>query len=118
MDSIVKIKILNEEDGWVNFWTLEKFEERLELMRELLDDFFNYNMVLEDGQTDPFWDPKELLLMGRGFCMLKNNIYRFSLDQKISILGHDGHIGFINATFIPVDEKDNVIEDEELEELV
>ena len=49
IESVVKIKILNEEDGWINFWSLEKFEERLELMRELLDDFFNYNMILEDG---------------------------------------------------------------------
>ena len=26
---IVKIKVLNNEDGWVNYWSLEKFEERL-----------------------------------------------------------------------------------------
>ena len=49
MEQVVKVKIINEEDGWVNYWNLEKFEERLELLRELLDDFFNYNMVLEEG---------------------------------------------------------------------
>ena len=40
---IVKVKVINHECGWVNYWTLEKFEERLELMREALDNFFNYN---------------------------------------------------------------------------
>ena len=54
-DLIVKIKVNNKEDGWINYWSLDKFEERLILMREIIDDFFNYNITEYD--QDPFWDP-------------------------------------------------------------
>ena len=40
---IVKVKVLNKEEGWINYWSLEKFEERLELMREGVEEFFGYN---------------------------------------------------------------------------
>lgn len=36
-DLVVKVKIVNKEEGWLYYWSLEKFEERLELMREILD---------------------------------------------------------------------------------
>ena len=42
---LVKVKVINKEDGWLYFWTLEVFEERLEMMRQQIDDFFNYNIV-------------------------------------------------------------------------
>lgn len=75
---IVKIKVINNEDGWVNYWNIDWFEERLQLMKENLDYFFNYNELRTDN--DPFWDPKEMILQGRGICLIKNNIYRFSLE--------------------------------------
>jgi hypothetical protein len=31
---LVQIKVVNKEEGWINFWSLNKFEERLELIRE------------------------------------------------------------------------------------
>lgn len=49
---------MNREEGWINYWSLEKFEERLELMRENVEEYFGYNKVPElDNENDPFWDP-------------------------------------------------------------
>lgn len=42
-DLIVKVKVVNKEEGWLYYWSLERFEERLELMREALDNYFNFN---------------------------------------------------------------------------
>lgn len=50
--------------------------------------------------------------------MLKNNLYRFEINHKIGLLSMEGHIGFIKATLIPVDEEGNKINEEELEELI
>lgn len=33
-DLVQKIKVINKEEGWYNLWSLEKFDDRLELMKE------------------------------------------------------------------------------------
>ena len=116
-DLIVKIKVENKEDGWINYWSINKFEERLEIMREQIEDFFNYNTI--DDQEDPFWDPQELFLYARGFCILKNNLYRFAIDHKVGLLGYEGDIGYLIVRLVPVDyEGKEILEDEELEDLI
>lgn len=30
--NLLQIKLVNKEEGWINFWSLNKFEERLELI--------------------------------------------------------------------------------------
>ena len=96
---------MNYENGWINYWDLYIFEERLELMREALDNFFNFNKAIEEGEEDPFWDPKQLILYARGVCLVKNSLYRFSLEQKVSLLGSDGHIGFLKVVLSPIDDQ-------------
>lgn len=49
-------------------------------MREILDNYFNFNIIPSHGTSDPFWDPNELVLSARGICLVKNNIYRFTMD--------------------------------------
>lgn len=51
-------------------------------MREIVDTYFNYNIIKYEyySSNDPFWDPKEMILTARGICLIRNNIYRFSLD--------------------------------------
>lgn len=55
---LINIKVLNQEDGWINYWDLDKFENRLVLMREAIDYFFDRNAINYDNTNDPFWDPK------------------------------------------------------------
>lgn len=55
----MKVKVVNKEDGWVNFWSLDKFEERLEIMWENLQYYF-IGKANEQNTEDPFWDPEEL----------------------------------------------------------
>lgn len=32
--TVAKIKVINKEQGWFNLWSIDKFEERLEIMRD------------------------------------------------------------------------------------
>ena len=41
--------------------------------------------------------------MARGFCLLKNVLYRFSLEHKISLITTQGTIGNISVNVIAVD---------------
>lgn len=59
ISNILKVKVLNYEEGWVNYWDLNKFENRLDLMQESIEYFFDHNALNYDQTNDPFWDPKE-----------------------------------------------------------
>lgn len=117
-DLIINVKVTNYEEGWINFWSLEKFESRLQLMNEAVEYFFAYNQVSYKSVDDPFWDPKEPVLFGQGLCLLKNVLYRFEIDQKIGVLGYGGELGSIQTRLIPVDEENKKIDEEEMEEIV
>lgn len=78
-DLVVKIKVINYEEGYVYYWNVDKFEERLEMMRAALDNFFHYNLVIGESDSDPFWDPKELIMNARGICLVKNVVFRFTM---------------------------------------
>ena len=114
-EDMVYVKVENRENGWVNYWSIDKFENRLQLMNEKLDYFFTSNIV-DYEDSDPFWDPKEYFLFGRGMCMLKNILYRFQLEQKVGIIGYQGDLGYIMVKLIPINDDGDVIEDEDLEE--
>lgn len=117
-DELVTIKVMNNEDGWVNFWSLEKFESRLQLMREALDYFFLYNQVPYKADNDPFWDPNEYVVLGEGIILCKNILYRFSMDSKVSVIGYEGELGYAKVRLLPVDEEGKQIDEEEIEEVV
>ena len=112
---MVYVKVINKENGWVNYWSIDKFENRLQLMNEKLDYFFTSNIV-DYEDSDPFWDPKEYFLFGRGMCMLKNILYRFELEQKVGIIGYQGDLGYIMVKLIPINDEGDIIQDEDLEE--
>jgi len=117
-DELVTIKVINHEDGWVNFWGLEKFESRLQLMREALDYFFLYNQVPYKADNDPFWDPNEFVVLGEAIVLGKNILYRFSNDAKVSVIGYEGEIGYVRVRLLPVDEEGKNVNEDEMEEMV
>lgn len=53
------VKVDNNEDGYFYPWNPNKFEDRLEMMRQLLNDYFETNEIpdFRDKDKDPFWDP-------------------------------------------------------------
>ena len=113
---IINIKVVNYEDGWINYWDLEKFENRLQLMKEAVEYFFNHNALNYTIEDDPFWDPKEFALYAQGICIMKNILYRFQMEHKAGLLGYEGDIGHINLRLLPVDDEGKAIDEEEEEE--
>ena len=115
-DLIINVKVINHEDGWINYWSLEKFDSRLILMREAIEYFFSHNKISYNEQNDPFWDPEEFFLFGQSFCIAKNVLYRFEITHKVGILGYEGDIGYIVMHLIPIDDEGRIIDEEEMEE--
>lgn len=58
---VFQIKIDNNEDKYFYIWEPEKFVNRIELMRALLETFIETGQVpdFSDKANDPFWDPPE-----------------------------------------------------------
>ena len=111
-DLIVNVKVINYEEGWVNYWSLEKFDNRLILCREALEYFFSHNKISYDEQNDPFWDPEEFFLYGQAFCLAKSVLFKFEITHKVGILGYEGDTGYAVVQLMPLDEEGKEIDDE------
>lgn len=118
IENFVNVKVLNKEDGWVNYWSLEQFDNRLALIKEAMEYFFSRNQIKYTKENDPFWDPEEFFLYGQSFSMAKNILYKFELSHKIGIVGYEGDIGHFNLALIPIDDDLKPIIEEEIEEEV
>ncbi len=114
-ENLVMVKVVNQEDGWINYWNLDKFENRFILMQETIDYFFASNSLNYDQSNDPFWDPKEFYLYGQGICMLKSVLYKLHMDLKIGVLGYQGDIGEIGIKLLPVDDDGELIDEDDEE---
>lgn len=70
----IVIKVDNKEDNLYYQWDSDKFQNRLFLMRDLLNQYFEDGKIpdFNDKQKDPFWDPPEPLLIGTSYLSLKN----------------------------------------------
>lgn len=118
IENFVNVKVINKEDGWVNYWSLEQFDNRLALIKEAMEYFFSRNQIKYTKDNDPFWDPEEYFLYGQSFSMAKNVLYKFELSHKIGIVGYEGDIGHFNVSLIPIDDDMKPIDEEEVEEEV
>ena len=116
IENFVNVKVVNREDGWINYWSLEQFDNRLTLIKEAMDYFFSRNQIKYTKENDPFWDPEEFFLYGQSFSMAKNILYKFELSHKVGIVGYEGDIGHFNVSLIPIDDDYKPIVEEEVEE--
>lgn len=124
-DLLINIKVVNNESGWVNYWGLEKFENRLQLMRDAVEHFFSTNQISYNDETDPFWDPKQFSLLAQGICIMKSILYRFVFKVEIGLIGFENELGTCSVTLLPVDGNNKEIDEdddenffEDLEELI
>lgn len=103
----IYVKVFNQEHGTTYLWDVEKFNERLYSIRELVNHYFETNEVpvLLD-QKDPFWDPPEPQLIGQGFYRLEPLAYLIDNPHVISLIGNDktGVVGKLDVNIIPTDE--------------
>lgn len=91
----IMIKVDNNEDKYFYQWTADKLENRIEMMREQLNSFFDTNEYpdIDDKDKDPFWDPPEPLLVGTSYLSLKNLGYMMDNELKAKILSSEGTEG-------------------------
>jgi hypothetical protein len=124
----IMIKVDNNEDNYYYQWQSDKFVNRLEMIRENLNEFFNDGVLpkFESKEKDPFWDPPEPLLIGTSYLSLKSLGYTLEnkLDCKIlSSEGAEGSRGQMMVSYWPVGENggepsDDVLVEEDPKELL
>ena len=56
----ILILVANLEDRSTYEWTLDKFENRVFMMRDVLEEFYETDELPKvDKEQDPFWDPQD-----------------------------------------------------------
>jgi kinesin family protein 1 len=61
----ILVKVQNNEDDYFYEWPADKFHNRLYMIRELLEEFFDSGELPKQDKTlDPFWDPPNPVLIG------------------------------------------------------
>lgn len=91
----ILVKVDNGEDNYYYQWDTDKFQNRLEMMREHLNQYFEDQTIPDysDKDKDPFWDPPEPLLVGTSYLSLKNLGYMLNNDLDAKILSSEGEKG-------------------------
>ncbi len=81
-------KVLNKENGETYLWSLAKFQNRYYIIKDLLDRYFESNVISTLSQEeDPFWDPMEPTIIGQGFYKLASLTYLFDDPTEIPLVG-------------------------------
>ncbi len=100
----VKIKVINREAGYVYWWSLPKLYNRYFIIKDMSDNYFETGVVPTPAENeDPFWDPPEYSLIGRGFLATKALAYMFDNALKLPIIGEEDHGGELSTKIIPTD---------------
>jgi len=102
------VKVDNNEDKYYYEWPLEKFYNRLYMIRDVVNNYYETGDLpdFDDKDYDPFWDPPEPLLIGISYMSLHNML--FSIENELNALifsseGHDGARGEIRIMYYPCD---------------
>lgn len=104
--SKVKVKVTNKEDGYHYMWDPEKFSDRLYMIRDVMNEYFESGKMPKlERDEDPFWDPEEAVLIGRSYLYLKSLGYMLDnvTDCKIMNTNYQGECGTLNCGVIPTD---------------
>ena len=105
--SKVKVKIMNKEDGTQYLWDPEKFSDRLYMIRDVLNDYFDTGKMPKlEKEEDPFWDPEEAHLIGKAYLYLKSLGYMLDNKTVCKIMNTNtsGDLGTLTVGVIPTDE--------------
>jgi len=123
----VVVRVENWEEGYYYQWDGEKFQNRLFMMRDQLNNYFEDGQIPQlDKEHDPFWDPNEPMLVGTSFLSLKNLSYMVENKMSCKILSSEGAKGIrgtVNLGYWPcasngVDEPEDDVFCDEPHELV
>ena len=118
-----KIKVDNKEDGYFYMWDDDKFTNRLFMMRELLNEYFDTGNMpdFSDKANDPFWDPPESVLIGTSYLQLKLLGCMLESEQECGIIStsvgsnKSGNNGKLDVSYWPCTATGDLELPEELE---
>ena len=87
----IVIKVDNFEDGYYYQWSEEKFQDRLFMLRDLVNEYFDSGLLPTLTQEDdPLWDPPEPQIIGQSFLSLKSLGYLIENGMDAKILSTEG----------------------------
>lgn len=120
----IVVKVDNLEEGYYYQWSEEKFNDRIFMMRDLVNEYFDTgNLPNLTHESDPFWDPPEPVMIGQSFVSLKNLGYLIENEMDIKILSAEGTSGVrgqLSVKYLPTDDtgygeipEDDLIEEPE-----
>lgn len=103
----VLIRVDNNEEKYFYEWPAEKFQNRIFMIREILDQYFDTGDIPKLGRNeDPFWDPPNPILIGQSYLSLGalGFVVESELDAAIlSIDGTAGKNGTVSVKYEPCD---------------
>lgn len=102
----ILVKVDNNEEKYYYEWPAEKFHNRIYMIREILEQYFDSGVRPDLGiNEDPFWDPPNPILIGQSFLQLEPLGIQFenNLEQAgiLSIDGQGGKNGILNIGYAP-----------------
>ncbi|GAU97044.1 hypothetical protein RvY_08405-2 [Ramazzottius varieornatus] len=115
----VAVEVRDLKNGATHYWSLDKFKQRLELMRHMYANDAELSPTSPDitmesmAGEDPFHDRFPWFkLIGRGFIQLTNLQDPISLGHKVAIVNDAGEVkGHLHVVVQPATTKDDDIPD-------
>lgn len=90
----VIVKVDNNEETYFYEWPAEKFQNRIFMIREILDQYFDSGELPKLSKNeDPFWDPPNPILIGQSYLSLGALGYVCDSELDAAILSIDGTAG-------------------------
>lgn len=111
METTLWIRVTQSDEDTPIMWSLEKFVNRLYLMREMYEDFVDAGRDMKEveeiyGQEyDPFFDPPEEQLIGKAYVMLAPLDFFINIDDTPSVIQFQGKTDGALHVSISLDEK-------------
>ncbi len=113
----IKIKVVNREVGYTYWWNVDKLSNRYYIIKDMSQSYFETGVIPTlDQKDDPFWDPPEHSLIGRGFLTTKALAYMFDNPVELPIIGEDDHCGELVVNLVPTDQTGQVNLCEEMDD--
>jgi pSer/pThr/pTyr-binding forkhead associated (FHA) protein len=120
-DKELMVEVVSQDYGFIWHWTLEKFEDRLCLMRDLLEEYRQDTRPEVNPEDDPYWDPPQEHLIGKAYYLLKPLSLLFDNPATLHIISSSGgEAGSLRMNIVPVTPEDIPMDDgpETPEELI
>nr|XP_020643636.1 kinesin-like protein KIF28P isoform X2 [Pogona vitticeps] len=84
------VKVIHKVTKQVWVWSKSKFINRKFLMEELYQRFLDGEDVHVDQESDPFWDPVEVIHLGSAHIWLQSLAYCMKLEEQTEVLNSEG----------------------------